>query len=125
MLARRGLALGLSLGAVAAAGCGSSSSSSTGSSTPAPSATAASTTSTVYNPNHVPKSAVIASSAYFNALVQGLSTRLSSSNATAAAHCIQSGLEAAGFKTQGDSEGANVNKAASIVIPCIQKAQGQ
>jgi hypothetical protein len=68
---------------------------------------------------------VIASGAYYNALVQGFSSRLNSSQAQFAAHCVQTGLEAAGFKTQGDSEGPNTNKALSVVIPCLQKAHTQ
>jgi hypothetical protein len=55
--------------------------------------------------------------------VQAFTRRLPSSQAQFAAHCIQSGLTAAGFKTQGEAEGPNTNKALSIVIPCLQQAR--
>jgi hypothetical protein len=74
----------------------------------------------------VPPSTPIASSGYFNALVQGLQHGgLSSSQAEAAAHCIQDGLTKAGFKTQGDAEGANTKKAFKVFVPCVQQAKSQ
>lgn len=136
-----GITVALSVAALAATGCGgSSSSSSSSASSSQPAATTAATTSSAstpasastpgtsstrgaINPNAVPKSAAIGSGAYFNALVQAFSRRLPSSQAQFAAHCIQSGLQGAGFKTQGEAEGRNTNKALSIVIPCLQQAR--
>ena len=103
----------LALGSVAVAGCGggSSSSSATG-------------TATTYNPHHIPKSAPIASSAYVNALAQGFaqSAHYSRSQAQFVSHCIQSGLLAAGFKTQGGSEGPNTHKSFTVISGCTQQA---
>ena len=118
----------LIVGALAAAGCGGGSSSTTP--TAASSTTAASTTSTPttggINPQSVPKSTQIASSDYFNVLVQSFEKAgLTSSQAESAAHCIQDGLTKAGFKTQGDAEGANTKKALQVVLPCVQKAKSQ
>jgi len=113
----------LTVGAFAAAGCGGGSSSST--TTTAASTTATTTTSGI-NPHNVPASTPIASSDYFNVLVQGFEKGgLSSSQAESAAHCIQDGLEKAGFKTQGDAEGKNTKKALQVILPCVQKAKSQ
>ena len=113
----------LIVGALAAAGCGGGGSSST-------TTTAASTTSTLttggINPQSVPKSTQIASSDYFNVLVQSFEKGgLTSSQAESAAHCIQDGLTKAGFKTQGDAEGPNTKKALQVIFPCVQKAKAQ
>ena len=123
----------LIVGALAAAGCGGGSSTSTTST-----AAGGATTSTSggsfgsgsgqgFDPNKVPKSASIASTAYFNALVQAFSQsgKLSTSQAQSAAHCIQDGLLKAGFKTQGDAEGSGTKKALQVIFPCVQKAQSQ
>jgi hypothetical protein len=111
----------LIVAALAATGCGGGGSSSTTS-------TAASTTSTTsgINPHSVPKSTPIASSDYFNILVQGFENGgLSSSQANSAAHCIQDGLTQAGFKTQGDAQGPNTKKALQVIYTCVQKAKSQ
>ncbi|MFL5824460.1 MAG: hypothetical protein ACJ764_13585 [Solirubrobacteraceae bacterium] len=81
---------------------------------------------TSFNPRHIPKSAPIASTAYYNTLVKAFSASgaMTSSQATFAAHCIQNGLVAAGFKTQGQSEGANAPKALAIAGKCVQQARG-
>jgi hypothetical protein len=70
---------------------------------------------------------VIASSAYYDALVQGFtqSGQMTASQAQSAAHCIQDGLTRLGFKTQGDAEGPNTKKALTVLIPCARQAQGQ
>jgi hypothetical protein len=114
----------LILGALAVAGCGGGGSTST--------ATGVATTSTTnatpgFDPSNVPKSTAIASTAYFNALVQAFSQngKLSKSQAESAAHCIQDGLTKAGFKTQGDAEGANAKQAIGTIYLCVQKAQSQ
>jgi ABC-type transport system substrate-binding protein len=123
----------LILGALAATGCGGGGASST-TSTAASGATTSTTGSGFgsgsgqgFDPNNIPKSASSASSAYFNALVQAFSQsgKLSTSQAEAAAHCIQDGLTKAGFKTQGDAEGPNTKKALEVIFPCVQKAQSQ
>src|SRR5947209_2541656 len=90
--------LALALCVIALAGCGSSG----GGKTTGPGGTP-----TTFNPKHVPKSAPISSTAYYNTLVKAFGTSgvLNASQAKVAARCIQSGLLAAGFKTQGDSEG--------------------
>jgi hypothetical protein len=113
----------LIVGALAAAGCGGGASSST--TTTAASSTSTPTTGGI-NPQSVPKSTQIASSDYFNVLVQSFEKAgLTSSQAESAAHCIQDGLTKAGFKTQGDAEGANTKKALQVVLPCVQKAKSQ
>ncbi len=119
----------LIVGALAAAGCGGGGSSST-TTTAASTTTGASTTSTLttggINPQKVPKSTQIASSDYFNVLVQSFEKGgLTSSQAESAAHCIQDGLTKAGFKTQGDAEGSNTKKALQVIFPCVQKAKSQ
>jgi hypothetical protein len=111
----------LIVGALAAAGCGGGGSSSSTTST-----AASTTTTSGINPHNVPKSTLIASSDYFNILVQGFEKGgLTSSQADSAAHCIQDGLTQAGFKTQGDAQGPNTKKALQVIIPCVQKARGQ
>jgi hypothetical protein len=114
----------LVVGALAVAGCGGGSSSSTAASD---ATSTASTTTSSANANSIPPSTAIASSAYFNALVQAFSQngQLSTSQAQSAAHCVQDGLTKAGFKTQGDAEGANAKKALQTILPCIQKAKSQ
>jgi hypothetical protein len=113
----------LIVGALAAAGCGGGGSSST--TTTAASTTSTSTTAGI-NPHSVPKSTQIASSDYFNVLVQSFEKGgLTSSQAESAAHCIQDGLTKAGFKTQGDAEGSNAKKAVQVILPCVQKARSQ
>jgi hypothetical protein len=113
----------LIVGALAAAGCGGGGSSST--TTTAASTTSISTTGGI-NPQSVPKSTQIASSDYFNVLVQSFEKGgLTSSQAESAAHCIQDGLTKAGFKTQGDAEGPNTKKALQVIFPCVQKAKSQ
>lgn len=113
----------LIVGALAVAGCGGGGSSSTSSA--AGGATTTTTSGTGFA--SIPKSTTIASSAYFNALVQAFSQsgQLSTSQAQSAAHCVQDGLTKAGFKTQGDAEGANAKKALQTILPCIQKAKSQ
>jgi hypothetical protein len=120
----------LVLGTLAAAGCGGGgSSSSTSTAAGSTTSTAAGTTTSTgsgINPHNVPKSTPIASSDYFNILVQGFEKGgLSSSQAESAAHCIQDGLSKAGIKTQGDAEGPNTKKALQVILPCVQKAKGQ
>jgi hypothetical protein len=115
----------LIVGAIAVAGCGGGTSST---STAAGGATTSTTNATPgFDPNHVPKSTAIASTGYFNALVQAFSQsgKLSKSQAESAAHCIQDGLTKAGFKTQGDAEGANAKQAVGTIYVCVQKAQSQ
>src|SRR3954452_2323169 len=114
----------LVVGALAVAGCGGGSSSSTAASD---ATSTASTTTSSANANSIPPSTAIASSAYFNALAQAFSQsgQLSTSQAQSAAHCVQDGLTKAGFKTQGDAEGANAKKALQTILPCIQKAKSQ
>jgi hypothetical protein len=113
----------LTIAALAAAGCGGGGSSST--TTTAASTTSTSTTSGI-NPHNVPPSTPIASSDYFNVLVQGFEKGgLTSSQAESAAHCIQSGLTKAGIKTQGDAQGSNTKKALKVILPCVQKAKSQ
>ena len=115
----------LIVGALAAAGCGGGGSSSTTSTAASTTTTGATTTSGI-NPHNVPKSTPIASSDYFNVLVQGFENGgLTSSQAESAAHCIQDGLTKAGFKTQGDAEGPNTKKALQVILPCVQKAKSQ
>jgi hypothetical protein len=114
----------LIVGALAATGCGGGGSSTT--STAASTTTTGSATTAGINPHSVPKSTVIASSDYFNVLVQGFEKGgLTSSQASSAAHCIQDGLTQAGFKTQGDAQGPNTKKALQVIIPCVQKAKSQ
>jgi hypothetical protein len=105
----------LALGPVAVVGCGGGSSSDSSSTTG---------TATTYNPHHIPKSAPIASSAYYDALVTGFtqSGHFSQSQAQFVAHCIQKGLQAAGFKTQGESEGPNTRKSFTVISGCTQQA---
>jgi hypothetical protein len=120
-----GAAVGLLvIGAFAVAGCGGSSSTTTAA---AGGGTTSTSSTTGAGPTTVPPSTAIDSSAYFNGLVQAFSQKgkLSQSQAESAAHCIQDGLTKAGFKTQGDAEGANAKKALKIVLPCVQKAQTQ
>jgi len=113
----------LIVGALAVAGCGGGGSSSTSSA--AGGATTTTTSGTGFA--SIPKSTTIASSAYFNALVQAFSKngQLSKSQAESAAHCIQDGLTKAGFKTQSDAEGSNAKKALGVIFPCVQQAQSQ
>jgi len=114
----------LIVGALAAAGCGGSST--TGTTTTAAGTTAAAGTTTTFGPHDVPPSTQIASSDYFNALVQGFEKGgLSSSQSQSAAHCIQDGFQKAGFKTQGDAEGSNTKQALQVILPCVQKAKNQ
>ncbi len=76
------------------------------------------------SPRPDPKSTQIASSDYFNVLVQSFEkSGLTSSQAELAAHCIQDGLTKAGFKTQGDAEGPNAKKALQVIFPCVQRAK--
>ena len=112
------------LALIALAGCGSSGG---GANTRVGTGSTGSGTATSFNPKHVPKSAPISSTAYYNTLVRAFSTSgaLTSPQAKAAARCIQTGLLAAGFKTQGDTEGANSARALAIGGKCIQQAKGQ
>jgi hypothetical protein len=119
-----GAVAGLLIGvALAVAGCGGGGS--TTSSAAVTTTTGTAPTSGI-NPKNVPESTLIASSDYFNVLVQGFEKGgLSSSQAESAAHCIQDGLTKAGFKTQGDAEGSGAKKALQVILPCVQKAKSQ
>jgi hypothetical protein len=113
--------------ALSAVACGSSSNTSAASSAASPTVSRVPTSTgpaTTYDPHHVPRSAVIASSAYYNTWLQVLGQqRLSTTRSQFGAHCIQNGLKAAGFKTQGDVEGRNAHQAISIVLACLAKAR--
>jgi hypothetical protein len=120
-----GAVAGLLIGvALAVAGCGGGGSSTT--STAAGTTTTSTAPTSGINPHNVPKSTLIASSDYFNVLVEAFEKRgISSTQAQSAARCIQDGLTKAGFKTQGDAEGPNTKKALQVILPCIQKAKSQ
>jgi hypothetical protein len=97
------------------AGCGSASTAiGTGRSRP----------TTAYSAGRVPRSAPIRSTAYRHVLAQafGKNGVLDRDQAAFAAQCVQRGLEAAGFRTQGELEGANSARAATIIQECAQRA---
>jgi hypothetical protein len=110
--------------AVAVAGCGSSSNKTKTSTATTP---ATSSTPTNSNAGQVPKSARIASPAYYNFALQVTTTSapyLNASQAKFAAHCIQNRFLSAGFKTQADVErAANSQKLRDISTTCFLKAQ--
>jgi hypothetical protein len=120
----------LASAALGVAGCGGSTTTSVGtaptaSAAPGPSATP---TSTAVSPGHVPASTRIDSAAYLAVLEQSAAqgAQLSPSQAASAAKCTQRGLQAAGFKTQGDSEGAvNGPKSVRVFVGCLQQAKSR
>jgi hypothetical protein len=127
----RHIALVLSLGTIALgiAGCGASSTTSANTA-PAATATGSSTTGppSGVSPGHVPASTPIDSPAYLALLEQSAAqgANLSPSQAASAARCTQRGLEAAGFKTQGESEGAvNGPRSVRIFAGCLQQANSR
>jgi hypothetical protein len=119
--------------ALALAACGSSGSSTSSSNTSATSSAPSTTTSGAptgaggaagFDPHHVPRSAPIASSAYYSTWLRALTQqRLNATQSQFGAHCIQDGLTAAGFKTQGEAEGPKTHQAISIVLACLAQAR--
>ncbi len=109
---------------VAACG-GSTTSASTTHTASSTTGASAATAPTAVSPGHVPPSTSIRSPAYLAVLEQSAAqgAHLSQSQAAFAATCTQRGLLAAGFVTQGDSEGArNSQKSVRIFIDCLQQA---
>jgi hypothetical protein len=122
----------IAVGSLAVAGCGGGSSSTTGASG-ASGASGSGTTATTYDINHVPRSAVIDSPAYFNVLLAvGKKTALLaakkgklSAPPQAIAHCVQNALLARGFKTQGDLRNANKLVLGQMVLSCASTGRSQ
>lgn len=126
--------------ALALAGCGSSSSNTKASTASTPAASTSpptsSTPTTSSTPSsssagHLSKSARVASPAFYDFAVQVANTSapyLSASQASFAAHCIQSRFRAAGFKTEGDVQKAthsqsHSQKVRDILTTCFLKGR--
>ena len=126
--------------ALVLAGCGGSSTNTKAStaSTPAASTTpntsstpTTSTTPSSSSAGHLSKSARVGSPAFYDFAVQVANTSapyLSASQATFAAHCIQSRFQAAGFRTEGDVQKATYSqshgqKVRDILTTCFLKGR--
>lgn len=120
--------------AFAVVGCGSSSTKSKASTatTPAASSTpTTSSTSSTSDAGHISSSARVDSPAFYNFALQvtdNTAPYLSASQAKFAAHCIQNGFLAAGFKTQADVEKATKSQSHSqkvreILTTCFLKGR--
>jgi hypothetical protein len=109
-------------------GCGGSTmtSATTTATQSSPAGTSPATAPASVSPGHVPPSTPIDSPAYLGVLEQSAAqgAHLSPNQAAFAATCTQRGLLAAGFKTQGDSEGSvNGQKSVRIFIRCLQQGR--